>query len=185
MTCLTGVVGSSEHAPSLPSSVDIVEAGDLPSGAVVLSAPSAVVCPPPTPHRAPAWTSPSRLIPRLPRPVRPTHWAPRPDEASPVPQMAVPTFRSPYAGGFLEVDPESSPRPWPSRRMRRSAPSCSPCGVHMTTLQDSLDGTDYRVAPPPRGQTALHHHRSLGSSGSSLRGSLAITPAGLPPASHL
>ena len=48
------------------------------------------------------------LIPNLPRAVDP-----RPREVSRVALMALPAFRSPYAGGFLEAAlPESSPLPW-------------------------------------------------------------------------
>ena len=57
MTFLVGVVGSDEHAPSRLSPLDTVEAGDLPSDAVLLSASSPVLCPPPTSHAAPAWIS--------------------------------------------------------------------------------------------------------------------------------
>lgn len=139
----------------------IVEAGDLPSNAVMLSAPSAVVCPPPTSHRASTWISHQRAYT-----TPDAGCEPRPDEISPVPQMTVPTFRSPYAGGFFEaVAPESSPLPWPSRYWRRSAPSCSPCGANISTLQDSLHGTDYGVALPSREHTALHHNQSPGCSG--------------------
>lgn len=147
----------------------------------MLSAPSTVVCPPPTSPRAPAWTSHSRAYT-----TPPTACVPWPGEISPVPQMAVPAFRSPYAGGLFEAAaPGSSPLPWPSREMKRSAPSCSPCGANMSTLQDSLHGTDYWVALPPQEPTALHHSRSPSRSGRLLRGSLAITPTGLAPASHL
>lgn len=52
MTSLVGVAVSCEHAPSLRSPLDSVEAGDLPSDAVMLSAPSTVLCPPPTSHAA-------------------------------------------------------------------------------------------------------------------------------------
>ena len=48
VTFLLGVVGSDEHAPSRPSPLDLVEAGALPSDAVLLSAPSTVMWPPPT-----------------------------------------------------------------------------------------------------------------------------------------
>ena len=66
------------------------------------------------------------LMPRLPRGVDP-----RPREISLVALMALPAFRSPYAGGFFEAArPESSPLPWPSRQMKRSAPPCSPCGAY-------------------------------------------------------
>ena len=125
MTFLVGVVGSDEPAPSHLSPLDTVEAGDLPSDAVLLSAPSPVLCPHPTSHAAPAWISQLVLMPRLPRGVDP-----RPREISLVALIALPAFRSPYAGGFFEAArPESSPLPWPSRQMKRSAPSCSPCGA--------------------------------------------------------
>ena len=59
------------------------------------------------------------LMPRLPRDVDP-----RPREISLVALMALPVFRSPYAGGFFEAAcPESSPLPWPSRCLKRWAPS--------------------------------------------------------------
>lgn len=54
----------------------------------------------------------------------------------------------------------------------------------MSALQDSLHGTDYRVALLSQEDTALHHTRSPKCSGSLLRGSLAITTTGLPPVSH-
>ena len=120
------------------------------------------------------------LYQALPRAVDP-----RPREVSLVALMALPAFRSPYAGGFFEAArPESSPLPWPSRSLKRSAPSWSPCGANMSTLQDSLDGTDYGVALPSQEDTALHHTQSPRCSGSLLRGSLAITTTGLPPVSH-
>ena len=120
------------------------------------------------------------LIPRLPGAADP-----RPREISLVAPMAVPAFRSPYAGGFFEAArPESSPLPWPSRYMKRSAPSWSPCGANMSALQDSLYGTDCGVALPSQEDTALHHPQSPRGSGSLLRGSLAITTTGLAPASH-
>ena len=66
MTFLVGVVGSDEHAPSRLSPLDTVEAGDLPSDAVLLSAPSTVICPPPTAHAVPAWISQQRAYIRPP-----------------------------------------------------------------------------------------------------------------------
>ncbi len=98
VTFLLGVIGSCEHAPSLHSPLDIVEVGDLPSDAVMLSATSAVICPPPTSQRAPTWISHQRAYT-----TSSAGCALRPDEISPVPQMTVPTFRSPYAGGFFEA----------------------------------------------------------------------------------
>src|SRR5437667_4230514 len=59
------------------------------------------------------------LMPCLPRDVDP-----RPREISLVALMALPTFRSPYAGGFFEAPPpDSSPLPLPSRQIKRLAPS--------------------------------------------------------------
>jgi len=54
----------------------------------------------------------------------------------------------------------------------------------LSTLQDSLHGTDYRLAPPSRRDISLQHLQSPGSTGSLLRGSLAITTTGLAPASR-
>ena len=120
------------------------------------------------------------LIPRLPRAV-----TSRPREISLVALMAVPTFRSPYAAEFFgAARPESSPLPWPSRSMKRWALRWSPCGANISALQDCLHGTDCWFAPPPQRNTPLHHLQSPGSSGSLLRGSLAITTTGLPPVSH-
>ena len=55
----------SSHAPSLTSSLSTVEAETLPSGAVVLSAPSTVIWSPPTSHTASHRTSRSTLIPTV------------------------------------------------------------------------------------------------------------------------
>lgn len=85
---------------------------------------------------------------------------PRPDEISPVSLTTVPAFHSPYAGEFFEAAfPDSSPLPWPSKCTNFSALPCSPEGANMTTLQDSLHGTDCRFAPLFR-VTPLHHRRS-------------------------
>jgi len=110
---------------------------------------------------------------------------PPPREISLVALMAVPTFRSPYAEEFFGAAlPDSSPLPWPSHWLKCSALLCSPLGAIMSTLQDSLYGTDCRFAPPSQRDTPLHHLQSPGSSGSLLRGSLAITTTGLSPVSH-
>ena len=63
-----------------------------------------------------------------------------------------------------------------------SAPPGSLAG-NITTLQDSLDGTDCRFAPPSQRVTPLQHPRSPGGTGRLLQGSLAITPTGLAPVS--
>jgi hypothetical protein len=121
----------------------------------------------------------SGLIPGLPRVV-----APRPREISPVALTAFPASRSPYAEEFLgAASPDSSPLPWPSRSLKRSALPCSPLGAHMSTLQDSLNGTGCWCAPPSQRDTPLRHTGSPQCNGSLLRGSLAITATGLAPVS--
>ena len=55
---------------------------------------------------------------------------------------------------------------------------------NITTLQDSLHGTDCRFAPPSQRDTPLQHLQSPGSTGRLLRGSLVITATGLAPASQ-
>ena len=75
--------------------------------------------------------------------------------------MTFRTFRSPYAEEFFEAAaPESSPLPWPSRSLKRSALPGSPCGANISTLQDSLHGTDCSFAPPSRSIAPLHHSTS-------------------------
>ena len=64
-----------------------------------------------------------------------------------------------------------------------SAPPGSLAG-NITTLQDSLHGTDGRLAPPSQRHTPLQHLRSPGSTGRLLRGSLVITATGLAPVSR-
>jgi hypothetical protein len=121
----------------------------------------------------------SGLIPGLPRVV-----APRPRELSPVALTAFPASRSPYAEEFLgAASPDSSPLPWPSRSLKRSALPCSPLGANMSTLQDSLHGTGCWFAPPSQRDTPLRHTGSPQCNGSLLRGSLAITATGLAPVS--
>jgi len=180
VTFLAGVVGSCEHAPSLPSPLDAVEAGGLPSGRFCCPCLQRYYLPLRllTKHRLRLRIA--VLIPSLPRAVDP-----RPREISLVALMAIPAFRSPYAEEFFGAAlPDSSPLPWPSLCMNRSALLCSPLGANMSALQDSLHGTDCWFAPPSQRDTPLHHLRSPGSSGSLLRGSLAITTTGLPPVSH-
>jgi hypothetical protein len=154
-----GVVGSCEHAPSLTSPLDTAEAGTLSSGRVLLSLPSAVLWPPPTSHTASPQTSTFTAL------YLGLHslWKLRPHEISLVLLMALPAFRSPYAEEFFEAaSPDPSPLPWPSRSLKRSALLCSPFRANISTLQDSLYGTDYRVAPPSQSQlrfTTWCHHR--------------------------
>lgn len=110
--------------------------------------------------------------------------APRPREISPVARIAFPASRSPDAGECLgAAAPDASPLPWPSRSLQRSALPCSPLGAHMSTRQDSLDGTGCWFAPPSQRETPLRHTGSPPCHGSLLRGSLAITATGLAPVS--
>ena len=84
------------HAPSLTSSLNLVEAETLPSWQVLLSCRSTVLWPPPTSHLASLGTSPVRFIPVVTAVV-----ACRPDETSPVPSSTVATSRTPYPGEFF------------------------------------------------------------------------------------
>ena len=69
-------------------------------------------------------------------------------------------------------------------RLRNSAPSCSPFGANISTLQVSLDVTGCGFASPSQGVTSLQHLRSPRSTGCLLRGCLSITTTGLSPASR-
>lgn len=77
------------------------------------------------------------------------------------------------------VSSGSSPLPWPSPSLRGSAPSCSPSGANISTLQDSLYVTGCCFAPLSPGDTTLQHSQSPDCIGCLLRGSLAITTIGL------
>ena len=79
--------------------------------------------------------------------------------------------------------PGSSPLPWPSLSLTNSAPSGSRPRANISALQDSLYVTGCCFAPLPQGHTPLQHNRSPRSTGSLLRGLLAVTTAGLSPAS--
>jgi hypothetical protein len=69
-------------------------------------------------------------------------------------------------------------------RLRNSAPSCSPLGANISTLQVSLDVTGCGFASPSQEVTSLQHLRSPRSTGCLLRGCLSITTTGLSPASR-
>ena len=100
-----------QHSPALTRFRCMSKAGPLPSGKVMLSLPSQVI-----------WAH------QTPQPDIPLHFtgvpligavtagvACRPGGASPVPRPTLPTFRSPYAGGFFGAAlPGSSRLPWPS-----------------------------------------------------------------------
>jgi hypothetical protein len=109
----------------------------------------------------------------------------RPREISPVPSPSFTTSRSLYAGEFFGAAfPGSSHLPWPSPRMKSSALPSSPIGANISTLQDSLHVAGCGFALPSQEDTTLQHLQSPGSTGCLLRGPLAVTTTGLPPASR-
>ena len=107
-------------------------------------------------------------------------------------QMRPPLFRrllsqhpAPHTPeGPSRLLPGSSPLPWPSLSLTSSAPSGSRCRANIPTLQDSLHVTGCCFALLPQEDTPLQHNRSPGSTGSLLRGLLAVTTVGLPPTSR-
>jgi hypothetical protein len=127
------------HAPSLTSSLNLVEVEALPSRRVVLSHPSSVL----RPSAHPKGCGLLRLLTRLPfgfprpglyqqlrslwptDPVRPLlfHRLLSSHTCPPV------GSRSPYAGGFFAAALSgASPLPWPSLSLTSSAPSFSLAG---------------------------------------------------------
>jgi hypothetical protein len=168
------------HAPSLTVSLNLVEAGLLPSDKVMLSLSSPVLLAPPTSHPASSRISLHQLIP-----IVMTNVDCQLNEISPVPSTTFTASRSPYAGGFLAaVCSGSSPLPWPSPSLTGSAPSFSPCGANISTLQDSLYVTGCCFAPSSRRDTTLRHSQSPGCTGCLLPGRLTLTRTGFPPASR-
>ena len=173
-------MASLRHAPSLTSPLGLVEVEDLPSPRVLLSQGSSVLWPPPTPHTASRRTSLLQLIPAVTVDV--DH---RPGEVSPVSSPTFTTSRSPIRRRVLcSCYPGSSPLPWPSVSISNSAPSCSPFGANISTLQDSLDVTGCCFAPLPQRVTSLQHIRLPRCTGCLLRGPLAVTTTGLTPVSR-
>ena len=146
----------------------------------MLSQWSSVVWPPPTSHPASSWISLLQLIPFVTTDV-----GRRPCEISPVPSSTFTTSRSPYAGGFFAVVYSgSSPLPWPSPSLIGSAPSCSPFGANLSTLQDSLYVTGCCFALLSQEVTSLQHSQSPGCTGCLLPGRLSVTRIGLSPISR-
>jgi len=90
----------------------------------------------------------------------------------------------PTPEGSSRLLPGSAPLPWPSPSLNSSAPSCSPLGANISTLQDSLDVTGCCFAPLPQRVTSLQHIRSPRCTGCLLRGPLAVTTTGLAPVSR-
>src|SRR6266545_1484791 len=101
------------------------EAGALRSGRVVLSRPSSLLRPPPTPSR-PSATSRALVI------GGPASRAagPGPRRASPVPTTPFRPFHAPCAGGFVGTRSRFPwCRPWPSPTLQRLGSSLAPLAV--------------------------------------------------------
>lgn len=157
----------------------MVEAEALPSCGVLLSPRSTVVLPPPTSHAALSRISLTGLYQDFQR-----LWSSD--------RMRSPLFHCPLSQRSVPPTPRSSSglhiqslHPFHGLRLtlRGSALLCSPCGANLSTLQDSLYGTDRCFAPPSQRDTPLQHSQSPDCTGSLLRGSLAITTTGLSPVS--
>jgi hypothetical protein len=146
---------------------------------VLLSRSSTVVWPPPTSPAASPWTS---LVVFY-------QWCQR--------MWAADGRRSPL---FHRLLSQHSAPPTPRRSSRlpfqtlhlshglrlslRGSTLLCPLRVHLTTRQDSRDGTDCCVAPPSRSDAPLQHTRSPRSTGSPRRGALALPTTGLAPVSR-
>ena len=174
MICLV-VELALRHAPSLTSSLNLVEVETLPSWQVLLSCLSTVLWP----HPASSWTSPLRLIPFVTLVV-----GHRPDETSPVPSSTVTTSHTPYTGEFLTAVSGSMPLLLPSPCVTGSALSCSSFKVNMSVLQVSLYVTGCCFASLSQGVTTLRHSQSPGHIGCLLPGRLTVTRTGLSPVSR-
>jgi hypothetical protein len=95
----------------------------------------------------------------------------------------------PTPEGLSRLLPGSSPLPWPSLSLTSSAPSGSRCRAKISTLpcervRHSLHVTGCCFALLPQEDTPLQHYRSSTSTGSLLRGLLAVTTVGLSPTSR-
>ena len=182
------------HAPSLTSPLSPVEVEALPSHRVVLSQWSSVLWPPPTSHPASPWTSLLQLIRRtisLYQRLRwlwTTHQMRPPLRSTASMRCSIAYFHNiplPLRRRVLHgCTPGSSPLPWPSLSLTSSAPSGSRCRANISTLQDSLYVTGCCFALLPQERTPLQHNRLPGSTGSLLRGLLAVTTVGLSPTSR-
>jgi len=172
------------HAPSLTSSLNLVEVETLPSGQVVLSCPSLglrppVLWPPPTSHPASFRISPfglyllfrlfcatDRMRPLLFHRLLSQH-----------PALPTPESSSRLLSRFFAAS-------LPSPCVTGSALSCSPCGANMSVLQVSLYVTGCCFASLSQGVTTLRHNQSPSYIGCLLPGGLTLTRTGLSPASR-
>jgi hypothetical protein len=172
------------HAPSLTSSLNLVEVETLPSGQVVLSCPSLGLRPIGTMASSDFSSGilqdfTLRLIPSVS--VVLCH---RPDETSPVSSPTFATSHTPYTGEFFTAVSGSMPLLLPSPCVTGSALSCSPYGANMSVLQVSLYVTGYCFASLSQGVTTLRHSQSPNCIGCLLPGGLTLTRTGLSPASR-
>src|SRR6266496_3251417 len=155
------------------------EAGALPSSRVVLSRPSPVLRPPPTPSRLGA-TSRSTVI----RTGCSQAAAPGAEEGLPSSRHHLPHVPRPLR---REVPRRCTSRLFPSSMafalLLRARLLLGPFRVGLTTRQASLDATDRTVASPYRAFDAALRRRAFPpDAGSLLPGLLAATRTGLAPA---
>ena len=102
------------------------------------------------------------------------------NEISPVPSTTFTTSRSPYAGGFFGAASQVLHTFLGLRSyVTNSAPSCSPFGANISTLQDSLYVTGWCFAPSSQRDTTLRHSQSSSCTGCLLPGHLTVTRIGL------
>ena len=127
------------HAPAPSFSGCLVEAGVLPS--------RWFCCPPLS-----GTVTPSDFLPPLSpfgfHLIEPSLSAGR---ISQVACSAFPAFRSPYAGGFAPLIPESQSGIMAFAGINAARHPLAPFGVPFTTRQDSLDVADCWIVPPLKG----------------------------------
>ena len=114
------------------------------------------------------------------------HITPVPRRISPVPWPAVQPFRSPYPGGSIGAAlPSSSRRRSPSPIFAGlGSRICPATQASLTRRQDSSSYGPVGCSPPKGTSSWRFDGRVSPSAGHQLRGCLAITPAGLSPASR-
>ena len=120
---------------------------------VLLSSPSPLLWPPPTPAPLSPTSSGTPLI-GFDAPGHPTGWLSRRvsllgrRRVSPVPTTTLPPFHVPYAAGFFGAAfPSASPLPWPSPHRAGLGSRLLPYGHLVSTRQTSLYAADWWVAP--------------------------------------
>jgi hypothetical protein len=171
---LSDGVGRCRHASSLPSPLCPIKVEALSSDRVVLSRPSTDIWPPPTSPTVSICTSLAAYS--------------RPHARCGLPPVGdLSCFLHPL---WWHSAPHT---PWSSSRLHSrffpSSMAFASKGVarlslfRMSTLQDSLYGTDCHLAPLSQRHTPAFTLPVTRSMRSSLRGSLAITATGLSPAS--